>query len=129
MGIPFVNMGRAQEGADCWGLVVLVYRDQYRVRVPLYAEEAYKTEKLEAISDLIEKNKRFYFSEIDEPGEGDIILLRYGEYSAHMGIFVGEECGHPYILHTTRARGQSYCERLTSKVFEHATPSYHRIIH
>ena len=128
MGIPFKNMGRDRKGADCWGLIVIVYKQEYNVQLPLYAEQAYESLNVRQVGEIIRDRKPGLlesFTEVNDPKQGDIVLLLGRGIPRHVGIYVGEELGHPYLLHTTSARGQSYCERLTAKNFEYADPTYY----
>ncbi len=38
IGIPYVDKGRSMSGADCWGLVILVYRQLANIELPSYGE-------------------------------------------------------------------------------------------
>lgn len=130
LGIPFVNMGRdRQKGVDCWGLIVLVYEEVFNTKLPLYADKAYTSSNMKQISGMIKSERRIFeiFSPTDEVSEGDVVLVQRLEDQYHVGIFVGIEVGHPYMLHTNSVRGQSFCERLTAKVFEYADFTYYRL--
>ena len=38
VGIPFKWNGSTREGASCWGLVCLVYKEVYKIKLPRYNE-------------------------------------------------------------------------------------------
>lgn len=38
INIPYLNKGRGFEGADCWGLVRLVYEHELGIQLPSYGE-------------------------------------------------------------------------------------------
>lgn len=38
INVPYENFGRLMTGADCWGLVVLVYEQELGIQLPTYAE-------------------------------------------------------------------------------------------
>lgn len=40
IGLPFVDGGRSFKGADCWGLVRLIYAEELKIDLPSYGEIA-----------------------------------------------------------------------------------------
>lgn len=128
LGIPFKDMGRTYTGADCWGIVHLVYEHQYGVRLPLYVEDYYRSTDKPTISEIIRGRyqEQSFFHVVKQPCVGDVILVKKTDDPFHVGVFLGHEGGHPYMLHTTKFRGQSYCQRLDDSVFRHADLTYHR---
>lgn len=55
VGIPFVPGGRDRKGADCYGLMVLVYREMFNTELPEYDEERTTLKDLESVRDIIEQ--------------------------------------------------------------------------
>jgi cell wall-associated NlpC family hydrolase len=97
IGIPFKNMGRTISGCDCWGLVVLIYKNYLNVELPTYSinqfdvnsvKEAFNSEKKSWV--LVDKYKQFDIAELI------IKVAKFQFEPLHVGIIVDNE----YLLHT-----------------------------
>lgn len=86
IGIPFKYKGRNEEGLDCWGLVRLIYKNEYDITLPSFSAE-YKENEVERIEDLIAQYKEGWEA-IDTPEEGSIVLFRILGAEAHIGVAV-----------------------------------------
>ena len=108
IGIPFRFQGRDRRGLDCYGLVVLVYREQLGIELPDYItrygpeptrytlEDTYRTALLDPRWTL--QNR---------PRIGDVVLLRVFGLPIHCGVFVGQ-----HTMLNTRIDVASCLERL-----------------
>lgn len=80
VGVPFVTRGRSYDGADCYGLVFLAYRDALEIPIPSYADEYVSARPSRALADLIARESRAWRRVDDEPRWfGDVLLLRREE--------------------------------------------------
>ena len=97
VGIPFREQGRALTGADCWGLVVLVYRAVLGVELPSHAEAYVTTQDRAAIAALI-KGAKGPWRDLEERQARpfDLVLMREAGQDCHIGILA--ERG--MVLHT-----------------------------
>lgn len=99
MQIPFVEKGRSFDGCDCWGLAVLVCRNEFGIELPDYADAYDSTDNRFAIAAKIEAEKRagiyepVYFAEA-----GTIIILRLQGRPWHCAIAVDKR----WMLHIVR---------------------------
>lgn len=96
IGLPFAERGRGREGVDCWGLVQLVLRERWRVRVPDYLD-AYRATTDAAEIGLTIAAERRWWRRVSGPfyREGDVALLRIAGVAMHVGLIVG----WPWMLH------------------------------
>lgn len=93
VGIPYREGGYARDGADCWGLVVLVYAEKFGIQLPAHPDGYTRPESAAAraaIADLSESIRRDLFEQIPECSEvpGDVVLIRIGGAPCHAGLVV-----------------------------------------
>ena len=86
IGIPFLDKGRDTNGIDCWGLVRLVYKQEYNIDLPSFSSE-YEADDTERMRDLFAQYKEGW-EKIEEPVEGCIVLFNIFGIESHMGIAV-----------------------------------------
>lgn len=105
VGIPYVAHGRSYNGADCWGILYLYYRDVLGTPVPAYSAEMDAAEfNHRGIAPVVSAEREKYWHPIDTPQPGDGILMRAGGHDSHVGIFLGQgrmlhsEGPHPSVI-------------------------------
>lgn len=111
LAIPFVSQGRSYEGADCWGLVWLYYRDVMGIALSEWAHVPARA--LRTIGDLVAEHKRDW-RVVETPADGDVAVMRaFTRRStiedAHVGIVIGRR----FVLHTEAGSGPRL-ERLSA---------------
>lgn len=103
VGIPYEEFGRTRDGADCWGLACIIYREELGISLPEYLGDYASVEEHVEIAALINGAA---ISPLWLPVEGDAIafdiaVFRRGRMSTHLGIVVrhgvmihmqGEDC-------------------------------------
>jgi probable lipoprotein NlpC len=88
VGIPFADLGRTRAGADCWGLVCLVYREALAIMLPDYVGYGSAHEHAE-IAALVEGAEQSpIWRRITEPKPFDILVFRRGPWASHVGLVV-----------------------------------------
>jgi len=89
IGIPFVPDGRDRAGCDCYGLICLVYREQFGIELPSYAgifqDQSY--ESLRRVARFIAAHKNTW-QQVKSPKPFDMIVLRSGRYLWHVGLSI-----------------------------------------
>jgi cell wall-associated NlpC family hydrolase len=119
--IPYLDKGRSFEGCDCFGLVILIYRNEFNREL---ADVMYATaEDRETIAKLIDVNAPTIDAQpVREPEEGDLVLMRNAGAASHIGIYLeGGLC-----LHTSRKYG-TCCERIDGPRLKWRIAGYYRV--
>lgn len=87
--LPYKIDGRDREGVDCWGLVCLVYREQLGIDLPDHANEQRAAQgDWKVIAASMEEDARRW-KQVDRPQEFDVVLMRRGPLSCHVGLYLG----------------------------------------
>ncbi|NKM69158.1 C40 family peptidase [Rhizobium laguerreae] len=90
VGIPYVPHGRSYDGADCWGILFLYFRDVRGIEIPTYSAEMRDVEfRRREIARLVAAEKGQHWFEVEAPAPGDGVLMRVGRDESHVGIFLG----------------------------------------
>ena len=89
ISIPFKPDGRDRSGTDCWGLVVAVYKERLNIELPdfrgIFTEQNPVTLRRVAKEMAAYKEK---WTKVSVPQEFDVIMLRTGAYTWHVGIVI-----------------------------------------
>lgn len=115
MDIPFVDGGRSFDGADCWGLCMLVSQHSFGVELPDEPGRALKSGEIDFVIAARTITRRLVeFRPVDSPREGDLVLLKPRQLPIHIGIVIKER--PIMILHTSRGIGPA-CEKLYGRMW------------
>jgi len=92
IGIPFEDKGRTIDGLDCWGLLWLIFKEQFNIEIPTFLDEYPTATNFPQIGKLIGDNIYTWIEiERDIRKVGDVILLRLFGYPVHVGILVNKQ--------------------------------------
>jgi sulfur carrier protein ThiS len=86
IGIPYAEKGRNTTGLDCYGLVRLIYKEEFKIDLPSFTTE-YTQNDTDRIAELIAQYKEGW-EQLDEPQEGSIVLFRIRGSESHVGVVV-----------------------------------------
>ena len=98
IGLPFQPHGRDRQGLDCWGLVCLVYAEQYDITLPRYDGSYGDVTDPAELGQLIEAQRALYLAGgawrpvemgLEYLQAGDLMILRMMGAPMHCGIAVG----------------------------------------
>jgi cell wall-associated NlpC family hydrolase len=99
IGIPFLALGRDWTGCDCFGLLRLVYREQFGIELPSYTEDYADTldrqELARLIAGQIQPWRPVPFAHC-----GDAVLFRIAGDECHVGLVVAP----PVFLHAQEGK-------------------------
>jgi cell wall-associated NlpC family hydrolase len=124
VGIPYVQHGRSYDGADCWGIVFLYYRDILGRSIPSYVAEMEAREfRPRGIGPLISEERDRAWSEVSAPIAGDVVLMRTGIHHNHVGIYLAGRT----TLHS-EGPGLSAIERLDALHLRNRVSGFYRLL-
>ena len=115
VGIPWLDGGRTEAGADCWGLFRLVYAQVLGIELPSYAED-YTTALDRLIIRRLVDGKPDYWVRVEQPQPGDGAVLHLVN-RAHIGVVIGGN----YMLHIEKGAGaviENYTSLRLSRMLE-----------
>jgi cell wall-associated NlpC family hydrolase len=89
--IPFAECGRSEKGADCWGLVCLVYCNELNICLPDFAGMYATCKDQGRISRLIDQQRPVWQRVPEgEQREFDLICIRIQNRPWHVGIVLNQ---------------------------------------
>lgn len=123
VGIPYRAFGRDRDGADCWGVVRLVYADRLGVDLPAYDGRGFSGRaSVPDVANLV-ADARGAWREVPEVEAEplDLVLLRVHGQPVHVGVLVA-----PGIMLHSLAGHDSAVERLDSLAWARRVIGYGR---
>ena len=85
IGIPYEPGGRSKDGVDCYGLVKLVYCDQYGELLPDWATQDMSLKVMgKEISGVVDGGD---FEYRDAPMDGDFVICYRTRSAHHIGLY------------------------------------------
>jgi len=107
IGIPFVSNGRTIKGCDCYGLVRLVFHNEYGIELPELSDNYKDALNVKETARLFTDNLPVLAAKkIIKPEEKAVVIITEHGVPAHVGIVAGAG----YVLHTGIKTG-SVCQR------------------
>jgi len=89
IGIPFKERGRDASGLDCYGLLFHVYRNQYKISLPMYAERYSLQDRLSVAKVFFEETTSARWRRVlREEAEPPDVLTMTLSFGSHVGILV-----------------------------------------
>jgi len=123
IGIPFVSNGRTLVGCDCYGLVRLVLRNEYRIDLPELSDDYSDALNVKETAKLFAENLPVLaVKKIDGTEEKAVVVITEHGVTAHIGIVAGGG----YILHTGVKTG-SVCQRAEHPGLRGRIEGYYRV--
>lgn len=114
--IPYEGGGRTLEGADCWGLIVLLYKEIYGRDLPEFPSIGVKDYRSVEQSEVTSKEitrllgTRPEVEKVISGSEGDLLILRVLGEPVHIALAIDDK----HMIHTGRTHGvvvENYMEQ------------------
>jgi cell wall-associated NlpC family hydrolase len=123
VGIPYRPGGRGRDGADCWGLVAMVMREQFSIALPDYPGAAWMPAgDARAIgAEAAAYAARFRRLAAGEERPGDAVLIRMRGAPLHVGLVVGDG----WMLHA-HEEADACLESYSSPAWAHRILGFYR---
>lgn len=100
LAVPYLENGRTEQGADCYGLVRVIIQNELGLELPAFS---YVRDQA-SLDDAIEG-----FQEVPSPEDFDIVYMKGFNYPLHVGVWFNGG-----IIHMTAA-GVSFQRAQTMK--------------
>ena len=118
VGIPFAPGGNGVSGCDCWGLVRLVYRREFRIELPGVILDVEKGSVTDAafVSPMLDLVRDAFWERVSVPSPGDVAVFRVRGYDSHVGLVTVPG----YMLHVREGKDaviEAYDRRFWKNAF------------
>lgn len=101
IGRPYRAGGQDPNAFDCWGLVRWVMARRFQRELPAIPVEP---DDLRAVLLAFRDHpERQHWTAVQEPDEGDCVLLRQSRHPIHVGVWLGVDGGG--VLHAVEGNG------------------------
>ena len=102
LSIPFKDRGRDENGVDCFGLVQMIYRDEFEIQLPSYIEMNENEKDKKAICHAINSEKKLSgWLETTNPKFGNLIILNLLGRPLHLGVMLDNSS----FIHCMKGKG------------------------
>ncbi len=104
IGIPYVERGRDFDGADCWAIPILIYREELGVDLPHFGDEVDPAEQ--RLQLLAERELRAWIpvqSRLEDARAFDVLDIRSPLGSPHTAVVVAPG----WMIHTRKDRSRA----------------------
>lgn len=119
--IPFVPHGRDFSGVDCWGLIDLIYRQEFGITLPAYGADVGDVHQARAVGPAMQAAQARSWITVASPQAGDVVLFRTGPLPAHVGIYLKDKI----MLHAMKDIGVAV-ERFTAPLWARRLLGFYR---
>ncbi len=114
IGIPFVDKGDGFNGADCFGLVRLYYKDVMNIKLFKPDSSAFNSKSV--LREFLEETSRNW-NKVSEPQINDVVAMahdpRHPKIVQHFGIYIG----NGKMIHTLEKVGSHIVKLRDYKYF------------
>ena len=89
--IPYKNKGRDINGCDCWGLIRLIYINEYGITLPILSSNYEEASDAIEVGYTVENEKlSIRNKQKNIPEYGDLIIFNINRNPCHIGMYIGK---------------------------------------
>lgn len=114
IGIPYKDKGRDEAGLDCWGLVALVYKNEFGIELPSFTDTYSSADDSDSVEYAISHNKDSWQA-VEVGTIGSVVLFRVLGTLSHVGIYIGNN----QFIHARSEGIEVVIENLDSGSWKH----------
>lgn len=123
IGMPYSLGARGPKKVDCWGLLWLIYKNDFNIELPQYPGIALAS--MVVVNSSIRQAVQSDWVEVEKPFDGAAVGMGYRNALHHVGIWAGPDGGkvvhswqgHNAVADTLAAIGQKGLQNV--KFFKH----------
>jgi cell wall-associated NlpC family hydrolase len=100
IGLKYRDAGRGPDVFDCWGLVVWIYGNEFRLELPSFPNVSMLLSAPEKISEVVKQTVNSDWIRIESPEDGCAVALgQFGQGRVHhVGVYASADGGK--VLHS-----------------------------
>ena len=106
IGIPFKDREQSFNGADCYGILRLIYRNELSIEIPEFKSSCNDTRRI--FTDYLKQISE-HWENVEEPKLYDVVAMahdpKHPRIVQHFGLYIG----NGKILHTLENIGSHIC--------------------
>jgi len=102
IGVPFEDRGESLNGADCYGIIRLIYRNELAIEIPSFHSSCHSTKAI--FSDYIKQISQFWQLS-KEPNLYDVVAMAHDPIHPRVVQHFGVYLGNGKMLHTLETAG------------------------
>ncbi len=122
IGLEFQDHGHSMTGANCWGLIYLIYKNEFDIELPKYDKGYEKANIKNGASieklTLLEAAKWVH---VDSPKFGDVLTFLIAGNRSHVGMTTSDH----QMIHIIKG-ANSCIENYTRRYWEKREPIIYR---
>lgn len=107
IGLPWSATGEGPNSYHCWAFVRMIQARHFGRDLPAIPNPE---DVLGLARSFRDHPERVRWERVDDPCEGDCVLLRAARYPVHIGVWLGDAVGGG-VLHCAQASGAVYQRR------------------
>lgn len=88
VGIRYKDRGRDHDGCDCWGLVKLIYHEQFHIELPDYLDAYSHANNHVEVTAAVNSGLKDGWLKVDKPQPGDLMIINIASRPWHCAIMV-----------------------------------------